>query len=62
MPHSRNLAMRALVRWQASWIICGVASVTTFGLVAVDVVDVDVDVEQVGFDVAVVVSVDVEAS
>jgi hypothetical protein len=30
MPNCRNLALRAFDRWQASWIICGVAD---FGLV-----------------------------
>src|SRR5690242_14682229 len=50
MPDCTNLAVRALCRWQASWIICAVAPPLgaveavvrspAFGLVAVDVVGV----------------------
>src|SRR5215813_6823583 len=52
MPVCRNLAVRALCRWQASWIICAVAlpfgaaaalvRSPAFGLAAVDVVGVAV--------------------
>jgi hypothetical protein len=30
VPFCRNLALRALARWQASWIICAVAEVGLF--------------------------------
>jgi len=48
VPFCRNLALRAFDRWQASWIICGVAEVG-FGLTAV--------VDVVGAVVVVVVVV-----
>src|SRR5262249_50071224 len=53
-PDCRNLAVRALCRWQASWIICGVAPPLGF-VAAVDKSPADRDVVVVGVVVVVAV-------